>query len=127
MPDRPNVVLCICDQLRAFETGCYGNPVIQTPNVDSLARDGSRFELAVTNFPVCMASRSVLLSGEYNRTCTGGVGNVHFQTRAGDCAMPEYPYPGRPHLKDTTLPELLRGGGVRDGGHRQVAYPLVAR
>ncbi len=111
MPDRPNIVLCICDQLRAFETGCYGNPVIQTPNVDSLARDGSRFELAVTNFPVCMASRSVLLSGEYNRTCTGGVGNVHFQTRAGDCAMPEYPYPGRPHLKDTTLPELLRGAG----------------
>ncbi|NSW56613.1 MAG: sulfatase-like hydrolase/transferase [Armatimonadetes bacterium] len=111
MPDRPNIVLCICDQLRAFETGCYGNPVIQTPNVDSLARDGSRFELAVTNFPVCMAARSVLLSGEYNRTCTGGVGNVHFQTKPGDCAMPEYPYPGRPHLKDTTLPELLRGAG----------------
>lgn len=108
MPDRPNIVLCICDQLRAFETGCYGNPVIRTPNVDRLAQEGVRFELAVTNFPVCMAARSVLLSGEYNRTCTGGVGNVAFQTRAGDCAMPEYPYPGRPHLRDTTLPETLR-------------------
>lgn len=111
MPDRPNIVLCICDQLRAFETGCYGNPVIQTPQVDRLAREGVRFDLAVTNFPVCMAARSVLLSGQYNRTCTGGVGNVNFRTRDGDCAMPEYPYRGRPHLPQTTLPEVLHGLG----------------
>ncbi len=111
MPDRPNIVLCICDQLRAFETGCYGNPVIQTPHVDRIAREGVRFETAVTNFPVCMAARSVLLSGEHNRTCTGGVSNVAYQTRAGDCALPEYPFPGRPHLRDTTMPELLREAG----------------
>jgi len=111
MPDRPNIVLCLCDQLRAFETGCYGNPVIRTPNVDRIAQEGVRFELAVTNFPVCMAARSVLLSGQYNRTCTGGVSNVHYQTKPGDCAMPEYPYPGRPHLRDRTLPEALRDLG----------------
>lgn len=107
MPDRPNIIVCICDQLRAFETGCYGNPVIQTPNVDRLAREGVRFELAVTNFPVCMAARSVLMSGQYNRTCTGGVGNVQWPGAQGDCVMPEYPHAGRPHLRDTTLPEAL--------------------
>ena len=111
MSEQPNIIVCICDQLRAFETGCYGNPVIQTPNVDRLAREGVRFELAVTNFPVCMAARSVLLSGEYNRTCTGGVSNVAFETQAGDFSMPEYPYAGRPHLREQTLPEVLRGAG----------------
>jgi len=111
MPKQPNIVLCLCDQLRAFETGCYGNPVIRTPNVDRLAREGVRFALATTNFPVCMAARSVLLSGQYNRTCTGGVSNVTYQTWPGDCAMPEYPFPGRPHLPQRTLPEALQDAG----------------
>lgn len=111
MPGQPNIILCLCDQLRAFETGCYGNPVIQTPHVDRLAREGVRFELATTNFPVCMAARSVLLSGQYNRTCTGGVGNINYQTWPGDCAMPEYPFRGRPHLPQPTLAEALREQG----------------
>lgn len=107
----PNIILCIADQLRAFEVGCYGNPVIRTPNLDRLAGEGVRFETAVTNFPVCMAARSVLLSGQANRTCTGGVGNVTWPSRPDDCNMPEYPDPGRPHLPQTTLPEALRAAG----------------
>ena len=113
MKSRPNMILCTCDQLRAFEVGCYGNQVIRTPHVDRLAAEGVRFETAVTNCPVCMAARSVLISGQYNRTCTGGIGNVVYQTFPGDCAMPEYPFAGRPHLKDPTLPELLRTHGYR--------------
>ena len=111
MKKRPNIVLCICDQLRAFEVGCYGNRVVRTPNVDRLASEGVRFEVAVTNAPVCMAARSVLLSGQHNRTCTGGVANVAYPSRPGDFNMPEYPDYGRPHLKDPTLPETLRGLG----------------
>ena len=50
MPDRrPNVVVCICDQLRPFEVGCYGNPTISTPHIDKLAQEGVRFEQAVSN------------------------------------------------------------------------------
>ena len=107
----PNILLVICDQLRAFETGCYGNPVIRTPNLDRLALEGLRFETAVSTFPVCMAARSVLLSGQYNRTCTGGVGNVSIPGRPGDFIMPEYPEAGRPHLPDTTLAEALHSRG----------------
>lgn len=107
----PNIIVCTCDQLRAFEVGCYGNPVIRTPNLDRLAAEGIRFETAVTNFPVCMAARSVLVSGQYNRTCTGGVANVAYPGRPGDFCLPEYPYAGRPHLKAPTLPELLRARG----------------
>lgn len=104
----PNIILCLVDQLRAFELGCYGNPVIRTPNVDRLAAEGLCFETALTNFPVCMAARSVLLSGQYNRWCTGGVTNVSYPGKPGDFNMPEYPVRGRPHLKDPTLAEALR-------------------
>ena len=81
----------MCDQLRAFEVGCYGNPVIRTPNLDRLAAEGVRFETAVTTFPVCMAARSVLLSGQYNRTCTGGVGNVATQPGRRPRLLPAVP------------------------------------
>ena len=113
MTSRPNIIICTCDQLRAFELGCYGNDVIRTPHVDRLAAEGVRFETAVSNYPVCMAARSVLLSGQYNRTCTGGVSNVSFPSRPGDFNMPEYPDFGRPHLKAPTLAELLRETGYR--------------
>ncbi len=111
--DRPNIIICTADQLRPFELGCYGNSMIRTPNVDRLASEGIRFETAVSNYPVCMAARSVLISGQYNRTCTGGIGNICYPGRPGDFNMPEYPYGNRPVLKDTTLPEILRAGGYR--------------
>lgn len=113
MNRRPNIILCTCDQLRAFELGCYGNGVLRTPHVDRLAAEGVRFETAVSNYPVCMAARSVLISGQYNRTCTGGVSNVSFPGRPGDHPLPEYPFAGRPHLKDPTLAECLRAAGYR--------------
>jgi len=99
----PNVVIALCDQLRAFEVGCYGNPVIRTPNIDRLAAQGVRFETAVTNNPVCTPARSILLSGQYSRSCTGMVGNVH----------DHLPRRERLRLVDPTLPEVLRQNGCR--------------
>jgi len=113
MKETPNIILCTCDQLRAFEVGCYGNDVIQTPSLDRLAAGGVRFETAVSNYPVCLPARSVLVSGQYNRAATGGVGNVAYTTDTGKSVMPEYPSAGRPHLKQPTLPEVLREHGYR--------------
>lgn len=106
-----NIVLCTCDQLRAFEVGCYGNNVIRTPNIDALAARGVRFETAITPYPVCMAARSALLSGQYPRRCTGGAANFTYPGAKDAMGMPEYPFAGRPHLPDPTLPELLRERG----------------
>lgn len=107
-PRRPNIILCTCDQLRAFEVGCYGNPVIRTPHLDRLAAESTRFETAVTTYPVCMPARSSMLSGQYARRCTGGIGNA---VRPGGGGLPEYPAAGRPHLPDPTLPEVLASEG----------------
>lgn len=46
---KPNVVVCLCDQLRAFEVGCYGNRTVRTPNIDRLAENGVRFDVACSN------------------------------------------------------------------------------
>lgn len=64
-PGRKNYVVFITDQHRADWLGCYGHPVVKTPNIDALAAKGTRF----TNFhvasPVCMPNRASLLTGRY--------------------------------------------------------------
>jgi len=104
----------MCDQLQAAATGCYGNPDVKTPHIDALATGGVRFLHGISNAPVCMAARSVLLSGQHNRTCTGGISNVGYpQGKVGSYPMPEYPAPGRLHFPNATLPEVLRAAGYR--------------
>jgi choline-sulfatase len=53
------------DQHTRNALGVAGNPVAHTPNLDSLARGGVRFDDAYCTFPVCVASRASLLSGLY--------------------------------------------------------------
>ena len=108
----PNIIVCMCDQMRAFEVGCYGNSVVRTPHIDALAGQSARFELAVSNAPVCMPARSVLSCGQYSRTCTGTADNYRIRDEQGkSLGLPQYPGPGRPHVKDTTLAEQLRSMG----------------
>jgi arylsulfatase A-like enzyme len=68
---RPNVVVVLCDQLRSFSVGCWGETFVRTPNIDQFASAGFRFELGVTNSPVCTSARSTLLSSQHARTCVG--------------------------------------------------------
>lgn len=99
----PNVVVCLTDQLRPFEIGCYGDPVVRTPHMDSLAAQGCQFEFAVTNSPVCSPARGNVLSGQYARTCAGSIRNV------GSIGTT------RTRLLDPTLPEILASAGYRTG------------
>lgn len=101
MINKPNVILCLCDQLRAFELGCYGNRFIQTPNIDALAENGVRFEVACSNNPVCSPSRSSLLTGQYSRTCTGRMTNHDVNPPPMD----------RPMLTDPTVAECFQATG----------------
>jgi arylsulfatase len=60
---RPNILFLMADQLRADCLGCYGNRVIETPNLDRLAREGVAFSGAYTSTPSCTPARSALLTG----------------------------------------------------------------
>jgi arylsulfatase A-like enzyme len=62
---RPNLLLFMPDQLRADAVGAFGNPVVQTPNIDALAADGVRFSNAYSQHSVCAQSRISMFTGWY--------------------------------------------------------------
>ena len=65
MTKRPNFLFIITDQQRADWLGCYGHPVLKTPNIDSIAARGTMFENFHVASPVCMPNRASLLTGRY--------------------------------------------------------------
>src|SRR5262245_10980747 len=72
----PNVVLIVADDLGYGDVGCYGAKDIRTPNLDRLAKEGTRFTSFCVAQPVCTASRTALLSGCYpNRIGMAGALN----------------------------------------------------
>ncbi len=72
---RRNVVLFVVDD-QGFQAGCYENKVIKTPNLDRLAKTGTRYTHGYATTASCSASRSVLLTGLYNHA-TGHYGHAH--------------------------------------------------
>lgn len=70
MPDsnRPNILIFLCDQLRRQAISVYGDPNINTPHIDALARRGVRFAHACSTYPICVPFRFTMMTGEYAHT-----------------------------------------------------------
>lgn len=64
-PRKPNVLFVFSDMQRAHSMGCYGDANARTPHLDGLAREGARFDTAMSNTPVCCPYRACLMSGQY--------------------------------------------------------------
>ncbi len=62
---RPNFILFIADDMAWDDCGAYGNPHVHTPNIDRLARNGMKFELAMLTISSCSPSRASLITGRY--------------------------------------------------------------
>ncbi len=96
-----NILLLIADDLGRM-AGCYGETAIRTPNIDRLAREGTRFDMAFTSTASCSASRSVIYTGLHTHE-TGQYGlhhaHHHFMTFA--------------HVE--TAPALFNRAGYRTG------------
>ncbi|WP_347244672.1 arylsulfatase [Thermogutta sp.] len=67
VPQHPNIVIILADDLGYGSVGCYGAPpsLVRTPNIDRLAREGRRFTDANTPSSVCTPTRYALLTGRY--------------------------------------------------------------
>jgi len=116
---KPNIIVFFSDQQRWDTLGCYGNPMRFTPHLDQMAREGVRFENAMSPQPVCGPTRSCLQTGRY-ATETGCFRNgihlpgsektiAHRFSEAGY----EVGYIGKWHLASTRtkpVPRERRGG-----------------
>src|SRR5437773_9595387 len=60
---KPNILFILADDLGYGDVGCYGQKIIQTPNIDRIAREGMRFTQFYAGSPICAASRCTLMTG----------------------------------------------------------------
>ena len=61
---RPNILFIMADDLGWMDLACQGNPLVETPNIDRLARQGMRFTSAYAAAPVCSPTRAAVLTGQ---------------------------------------------------------------
>ena len=62
---RQNVLILLSDEHNARVMGCAGHPLIRTPRLDALAREGTRFTNAYTASPICVPARASIATGRY--------------------------------------------------------------
>ena len=62
-PERPNFVIILCDDMGYGDLSCYGNPTIQTPNIDRMAGEGMKLTQFYVGAAISTPSRSALLTG----------------------------------------------------------------
>jgi len=108
----PNVVLIFTDDQGYQDVGCFGSPLIRTPNLDRMAAEGARFTNFYVAASVCTPSRSALMTGCYPQRI-----NMNVQPRlAGGKLRPGgvvlFPNsPGGLHSNEITLAEVLKSRG----------------
>ena len=77
-PVKPNILWIVMDDVGA-ELPCYGEKKIQTPNIDRLVREGTRFDRAFLTASVCSPSRSAMITGMYQTS----IGAHHHRSGRG--------------------------------------------
>jgi len=96
--EKPNVILILADDLGYSDLGCFGSKTIRTPQLDTLAAQGTRFTSFYVTQAVCTASRAALLTGCYpNRVSMQGALNHTSQEGI--------------HPDELLLPEMLKAQG----------------
>ena len=96
---KPNIVFFFTDDQTSSALGCYGHPLVKTPNIDRLANEGTRFENAFVSQSICWVSRTTILTGLTGRSY--GVPGNH------DMAKPE--------AVEKLYVDYLRDAGYRTG------------
>jgi len=96
---KPNIVFFFTDDQTSSTLGCYGHPLVQTPNIDRLAAGGTRFANAFVSHSICWVSRTTILTGLIGRSY----------------GTPENPDQARPDAVRELYSDILRSNGYRTG------------
>ena len=106
---RPNFLIIVADDLGFSDCSCFGSE-IQTPNIDSLARQAG--SLRFTEFHVaaaCSPTRSMLMTGTDHHIA--GLGQLHEFTRSSPAHRGKPGHEGYLNSRVVALPEILQEGG----------------
>lgn len=106
-----NVLFVVSDDLTSTALGCYGHPLVQSPNVDSLAKDGVRFDRTYCQYALCAPSRASFLTGMRPNSTKVLTNGPDFRD-----ALPNHP----------TLPQLFKNNGyqaIREGKMFHMGVP----
>ena len=101
---KPNIIYIIADDLGYGDLGCYGQKIIDTPNIDRLCAEGMKFTDHYSGSTVCAPSRCVLMTGLH----TG-----HAQVRGNREVKPAGQAPMKPGT--VTIPSVLKQAGYTSG------------
>jgi arylsulfatase A-like enzyme len=106
MNRQPNIVFIVADDLGYADLSCCGQTDFQTPELDKMAAEGTRFTQSYANSPLCTNTRTALITGRYQYRFKLGLTEPLRHSQKGDPELglpPEHP----------TLPSLLRDAGYQ--------------
>ncbi len=104
---KPNIVFFLVDDMGWTDAGCFGSKFYETPNIDSLAKNGLRFTNAYAACPVCSPTRASIMTGKYPARMD--LTNYFTGTRRGKLLPAEYK--NFMPLSEVTLAEALKSAG----------------
>lgn len=117
---RPNIIYIMCDDMGYGDLGCYGQQLIETPNIDRMAREGMRFTQAYAGSPVSAPSRASFMTGQHT-----GHGHVRGNREYWNSALrqnafgsnPDYAIIGQEPYLNThrIIPEVMKEAGYSTG------------
>lgn len=110
--NQPNIIFILADDMGYGDLSCYGNQVIQTPNIDKLAEEGIRFTQAYAGSAVSSPSRCALLTGMHTGHTTI---RDNFAKKGGLPGLKNGNPIRRMHIqeRDTTIATILREVGYK--------------
>lgn len=117
--DRPNILFILCDDMGYGDLGCYGQPYIDTPNIDRLATEGMRFTQAYAGSPVSAPSRATIMTGQHtghtevrgNRSYGKKSRKIMYGATPEPSVVGQHPY----STEHVILPEVLKANGYTTG------------
>jgi len=110
--ERPNIILIVADDLGYGELGCYGQQIIETPNIDQIAKQGIRFTQFYSGAPVCAPARCMLMTGMHSgHAVTRNNGPPKYLKHLGKKFGWEFPGQNPLPADAVTIPRLLKAAG----------------
>ncbi|MFV0323271.1 MAG: arylsulfatase [Bacteroides xylanisolvens] len=116
---QPNILFILCDDMGYGDLGCYGQPFIRTPHIDTMANEGMRFTQAYAGSPVSAPSRASFMTGQHSGHCEVR-GNKEYWKNVPIVLYgqnQEYSIVGQhPYDSDhVILPEIMKDNGYTTG------------